>query len=140
MSLKRLLVLAAWTGVLTIIILSLVPGQERPHTGFTGHEEHFAAYAATGAVFALAFRHRIRRLWSIFGLSLLSVAMEIGQNFSPGRHPAVSDVLFSSLGAVAGIAAGTVMLLLLDGIPRNYPPPNHLGPLRQQRRDSATTN
>ena len=45
--------LAAWAGILAITVLSLVPGQERPHTGLSGLTEHFLAYACTG--FAISF-------------------------------------------------------------------------------------
>jgi hypothetical protein len=39
---------AGFFGVLAIIVLSLVPGAYRPHTGLPGVAEHFIAYYSTG--------------------------------------------------------------------------------------------
>ncbi len=38
----------AWTSVLAIVILSVVPGHIRPHAGLPGRFEHFTAYAGAG--------------------------------------------------------------------------------------------
>jgi hypothetical protein len=44
---------AGFFGVLAIIVLSLVPGTYRPHTGLPGVAEHFIAYCSTAFAFAL---------------------------------------------------------------------------------------
>ncbi len=44
MTLTRLFRLAGVTGVFLIVVLSLVPGSYRPHTGAPGGLEHFFAY------------------------------------------------------------------------------------------------
>src|SRR5438128_1544061 len=93
---------ATWFCVGTLIVLSLVPGSERPHTGIEGQWEHCLAYAGTGAIATLTYR---RPVWTIGGLSLLGCVLELLQNFVPGRGPAVTDALFSSSGAVLGAAA-----------------------------------
>ena len=46
---------AGFFGVLAIIVLSLVPGTYRPHTGLPGVAEHFIAYCSTAFAFALGF-------------------------------------------------------------------------------------
>src|SRR5690348_10135564 len=91
---------ATWFCVILVIVLSLVPGQDRPRTGLAGHGEHFIAYAGTGMIAMLSYH---RRLWTIVGLSLLSSVLEILQNFIPGRSPAVLDVIFSSVGGTTGV-------------------------------------
>ncbi len=111
---------ATWLCVALLVVLSLVPGQDRPHTGLTGHGEHFMAYAGTGMMAMLSYR---RLLWTIVGLSLLSSVLEILQNFVPGRSPAVLDAIFSS----AGGAIGTGMALLLS-LAVSY------SPVRKQRK------
>jgi hypothetical protein len=41
---------ATWLCVALLIVLSLVPGPDRPHTGIAGQSEHFIAYAGTGMI------------------------------------------------------------------------------------------
>jgi hypothetical protein len=46
---------AGFFGVLAIIVLSLVPGAYRPHTGLPGQAEHFIAYCSTALALTLGF-------------------------------------------------------------------------------------
>jgi VanZ family protein len=103
----------AWVCVLVIIVLSLLPGNERPHTGAPGQYEHFIAYAGTGFFFSLAYREFTHRLsiWAM--LAVLSGALEALQNFVPGRSPNVLDALASTSGATIGLIAGAVSILIL---------------------------
>ncbi|MFG1292629.1 VanZ family protein [Xanthobacter versatilis] len=89
---------------LVIVILSLLPGSERPHTGYSGNLEHFVAYLGTGAVTAFAFpAASLLRLALPFVLA--SGLFEIAQIFIPGRLPGVDNWMASSLGAFVGILA-----------------------------------
>ncbi len=97
---------ATWLCVAFVVVLSLVPGQDRPHTGIAGQSEHFIAYAGTAMIAMLSYR---RALWTIIGLSLLSCLLEILQNFVPGRSPAVMDVIFSSAGGATGTGAAALL-------------------------------
>jgi hypothetical protein len=63
---------AGFCGVLGIIILSLVPGVDRPHTGLPGEVEHFIAYGLTASALALGFRPLAFRVVLAIGLSLLA--------------------------------------------------------------------
>jgi VanZ family protein len=96
--------------VLTIIVLSLVPGVDRPHTGLPGEAEHFIAYCSTGIVFALGFWSRASRIMIALGLTLLAGSMEILQMWVPGRHPTIADAVVSSMGGLLGIALGGLLL------------------------------
>jgi VanZ family protein len=96
--------------VLTIIVLSLVPGVDRPHTGLPGEAEHFIAYCSTGTVFALGFWSRASRIMIALGLTLLAGSMEILQMWVPGRHSAIADAVVSSMGGLLGIALGGLLL------------------------------
>ena len=91
--------IAAWLCVTVIVVLSVLPGDERPHTGFPGQWEHVAAYAGTGLIATLAYDSAVR---TIIGLCLLSSSLELIQNFVPGRTPAVTDAVFSTAGAAGG--------------------------------------
>ena len=100
---------AGFCGVLAIILLSLVPGPDRPHTGLPGEAEHFAAYCLTGLAFAAGVRPLAFRIVLAAGLTLLAGSMEVLQHFVPGRHPAAADAIASSLGALTGIALGGLL-------------------------------
>lgn len=86
---------------LVIVVLSLVPGDERPHTGFSGNMEHFVAYAGTAGITALGFR-RLPPLWIALPFCIASALFELAQFYIPGRSPGLDNWLASSLGALAG--------------------------------------
>ena len=103
---------AGLCGVLGIIILSLVPGVDRPHTGLPGEVEHFIAYGLTASALALGFRPLAFRVVLAIGLSLLAGSMEIFQSWVPGRHPAITDAIVSSSGGLLGLAIGGLLFEL----------------------------
>jgi 4-amino-4-deoxy-L-arabinose transferase-like glycosyltransferase len=115
---------AGFFGVLAIIVLSLVPGTYRPHTGLPGEAEHFIAYFPTAFAFALGFRSRASRVVIALGLTLLAGSMEVLQLWVPGRHPAIIDAVVSSLGGLLGIALGGLLLGLAT---QAYKKHRHLG-------------
>jgi VanZ family protein len=97
-----------FVSVAGIAALSLVPGDQRPHSGFPGGAEHFAAYAGAGFLLAFAYVRRRDRLCGLLGLAIAAGCFELLQHFSPGRHPSVSDALASSSGAAFGAATGAL--------------------------------
>jgi len=103
---------AAFFGVLAIIALSACPGIDRPHTGLPGEAEHFIAYCATAAAFALGFWSRASRIMIALGLTLLAGSMEIMQLWVPGRHSAIGDAVVSGMGGLLGIVLGGLLLSL----------------------------
>ncbi|HZM08327.1 MAG TPA: VanZ family protein [Methylocella sp.] len=110
--------------VLAIIVLSLVPGVDRPHTGLPGEAEHFIAYCSTGTAFALGFWSRGSRIMVALGLTLLAGLMEIMQLWVPGRHSAIADAVVSSTGGLLGIALGGLLLGLAAQARKKH---RHLG-------------
>ena len=115
---------AGFFGVLAIMVLSLVPGIDRPHTGLPGVAEHFIAYYSTAFAFALGFRSRASRVVIVLGLTLLAGSMEVLQLWVPGRHSAIIDAVVSSLGGLLGIALGGLLLGLATQANRKH---RHLG-------------
>jgi VanZ family protein len=107
--LMRLARIAGWAGIATITILSLVPGSLRPHTGFPGQAEHFAAYACTGFALSLAYLGLRTRLifWSC--LATASSVFEILQIWIPGRDAKIQDALASTLGLTTGLLIGATL-------------------------------
>jgi len=95
--------------ILAIATLSLVPGSLRPHTGFPGQWEHFAAYFGAGALLSFAYASARPRLLGCAGLAAISGLFEVLQHFSPGRSPCVCDAVASSAGAAFGTIAGVVL-------------------------------
>jgi hypothetical protein len=100
---KRLFALraAGWLCVGLIAYLSLIPQDMEVRTGLLPGLEHSIAYAGTAGLLVLGYPGQ--GVWLIIGsLSAYSGLMEVLQSFSPGRHPAISGVLWSSAGAVVG--------------------------------------
>ena len=103
----RVLVLAAWSCIVALAFLSLTPKDHMLRTGFGGHIEHILAYLGTALVVASAYG-ATRRLHIVSGLIGYAGTLELLQNFSPGRTPAVEDFASSSIGVLLGTALFTV--------------------------------
>jgi VanZ family protein len=111
--LLRLAQIATWTGIVTITVLSLLPGSERPHTGLPGQVEHFLAYACTGLAASfgyLSFRERIV-FWTALGAA--SGFFELIQAWIPDRSSDVRDALASTIGLTAGLLLGAGFAALI---------------------------
>jgi VanZ family protein len=106
-----------WICLGVLVVLSLVPGAERPHTGYPGKFEHMIAYAGAGLFIVLAHERLRPRLTFWAGVATLSFVLEYLQNFSPGRGPSIDDALASSLGLTAGMTLTAVLLAAL--VPRS---------------------
>jgi VanZ family protein len=98
-------------GGLTVVafaVLSLVPRELRPHTGFAGPLEHIAAYAIGAGLLTLGYYKRNRPLFVVLSLTL--AILEIAQIWVPGRNPTVIDFAASSAGALIGAALAWIGL------------------------------
>jgi hypothetical protein len=92
---------AAWFCVLLITCLSLIPQDMQMRTPAPPGLEHAIAYGGTAGLLVLAYP--VRPVWLIIGsLSAYSGLMELLQSFSPGRHPGLDGLLWSSAGALLG--------------------------------------
>jgi VanZ family protein len=93
---------AAWGCVALIAVLSLLPAEEMVRTGVSGRVEHVVAYAGTALLAGLGYRDRgLVRVAA--ALVAYAAAMELLQDLSPGRRPAVGDWLAGSAGVLLGI-------------------------------------
>jgi VanZ family protein len=111
--------IAAWLAVLTIIVLSVVPGTVRPHVLGNDSAEHFVAYFIAGSLFAVGYQlaigyQRSQRLLSS-GILLATCAglLEFVQLWIPGRSASISDFEVSTIAAWIGLLA--VVLIRLTG-------------------------
>jgi VanZ family protein len=111
--LLRLARIATWSGIVTITVLSLLPGSERPHTGLPGQVEHFLTYACTGLAASfgyLSFRERVI-FWTALGAA--SGFFELIQAWIPDRSSDVRDALASTVGLTAGLLLGAGFAALI---------------------------
>jgi VanZ family protein len=96
----------AWFGILAVVILSVVPANERPVTGAGQTFEHFAAFALVAGTFAIGYRLSLMRLLSLAflfcgGIELLQVPL-------PTRHARLSDFVIDFFGS--SLAIGLVFV------------------------------
>ena len=91
----------AWIGVSAIIILSVVPADERPTTGFGQGIEHFAAFGVIAGVFAVSYRFTL--LQFLLMALLFCGGIELLQIPLPTRHARVSDFVTDLLGSSVAI-------------------------------------
>ena len=103
-----------WTCVLAILALSLAPGGNRPHTGYSGGTEHLFAYAGTGLVFSLGYQALRERFAIWTSLALVSGLLELAQTQIPGRSSSPVDAIVSTMGLTAGLIIGGVFLAAKD--------------------------
>jgi VanZ family protein len=106
---RTFLRLLGWAGILGIAVVSLVPGEFRPHSGMSAHFEHFTAYGLTAAVLAQAYAGRVGAVTLLACLTIYAGVLESAQLWIPGRHAAISDFAVSSLGILTGIAFITLI-------------------------------
>jgi VanZ family protein len=91
-------------------VLSLVPRELRPHTGFAAPLEHIAAYAIGAGLLTLCYYKRNQPLIVVSSLTLYAAVLEIAQIWVPGRDPKFIDFAASSAGALIGSAFGWIGL------------------------------
>jgi len=94
--------LAFVLSVITVIVLSLLPGPLMPHFRLSDKICHFLAYCETAAAGWLAFRMVAARKFVLPGLVLLGGALELLQHFVPGRSTDIFDFTVNCLGVAAG--------------------------------------
>ncbi len=108
---KRFFRLAAWAAIVTIGVLSIVPGELRPHTGASGYLEHVAAYVITALLLSLVYS-RCSRIVIVAPLSIYAASLEFAQLYVPGRGASVIDWIAGSFGSLIGAVVATFILRL----------------------------
>lgn len=100
--------LLGYGGWLAIIVLSVLPADERPHTGYGGFYEHFVAYAMVAGCLALAYQGR-KLIYLFVALVAGSGLLELAQQFIPGRTCELEGVT----SALAGVITAALAVNLL---------------------------
>lgn len=98
---------AAWAGLVLVAIAALTPIEFRPTSSLPPTTERFAAFAAVGFAFALAYpRQFLAAALIVIGAALL---LEVLQVLTPSRHGRLPDALVKMLGASAGLTLGRLL-------------------------------
>lgn len=99
-SLRRVLPYAFGFCLVLLAVLSWLPGDDVPRTGFAGKFEHLVAYAGTMLIGGLAWPDRRRAPMLVGGLTAYAAVMELGQLVAPSRHASILDFLAGTVGIV----------------------------------------
>jgi hypothetical protein len=91
----------AWFGIATIVVLSVVPADERPVTGTGQCFEHLTAFGLVAGMFAIGYRFTLTRL--LLMALLFCGGIELLQVPLPTRHARVSDFAIDLLGSYFAI-------------------------------------
>ncbi len=95
--------LAAGLSVVTIVILSVVPGNMRPHILGNDPAEHFVAYSITGSLLAVGYLSPMQLLASGVLLPVCAGLLELAQTWIPGRMPSAGEFTASAIGTWIGL-------------------------------------
>jgi VanZ family protein len=107
---------AGWVGLAAIVVLSLVPGSERPQNalGLTGQYEHLLAYMSTAGALGLGYRKATTRAALLALLVICAALLETAQIWVPGRTAQLIDFVASSIGAALGLLTAAVLDYLVS--------------------------
>jgi VanZ family protein len=102
-----------WLAVIVIGIVSVVPGDMRPHTGASGHLEHAIAYVIGTALMSFGYGGRHYPTGVALFLVLFAGFLETAQLLIPGRGGALSDFAASAGGVFVGSTLAWTVLRTL---------------------------
>lgn len=100
---EKLFKAAVWFSLLGLAVLTLIPADERPVSGFQHDLEHLIAFGPAGFLLGLAYAGRFR--WLYPGALAFALVLELSQIPLPSRHARVSDLIVDAVAACLGLAA-----------------------------------
>ena len=109
----------AWSLLIAIVVMTVVPASLRVVTGTPHNVEHALVFLVTGIAFGLGYELRITVICA--AAIVFCAALELLQLAVPGRHARLSDFLIDSGAASFGIAIPWVARRLGEG-PRTHAP------------------
>jgi uncharacterized membrane protein HdeD (DUF308 family) len=105
--LQKFATIAAWALLTFITYATLSPMQARPTLPTPSSVEHFAAFAALGGLFCLAYpKHTVFVCALVFGSAAL---LEVAQLLTADRHARFADAMQKLAGGAFGIILLTVV-------------------------------
>ena len=106
-SMKAVFQVAAWLSLLLIVVLSVVPPEDRPMTPAPHDIEHIIIFFVTGSAFGFGYSTRLQ-VQAVL-LIAFAAAIELIQLGVPGRHSRLSDFIVDAFGASIGVGLAAVM-------------------------------
>jgi VanZ family protein len=97
---------AAWLLTLAVIVLSFVPPSHRVVTYAPHNLEHFAIFFATGVAFGVGYQSR--PFVSGIALVIFCGAIELAQNWVPGRHARLTDFIVDAAATCVGVSMASL--------------------------------
>lgn len=107
----RLAKLGAWSCVLILAVLSLLPKELHAHSEATGWKVHGIAYFGTMVIWAVGYGNQIDLTRPALALSTYAAILEVAQNLSPGRTPRFVDFVGGVGGVLLALAIAKLALL-----------------------------
>jgi VanZ family protein len=99
---EKLFKAASWVSMLGLVVLTVIPADERPVSGLQHNWEHFIAFGPAGFLFGLAYARRFR--WLYLGAIAFTLALELSQIPLTDRHARVDDFIVDAVAACLGLA------------------------------------
>jgi VanZ family protein len=110
--------IARWIALaiaVAIAAVTLSPISSRPKTAAPADVERALAFALLGGTIALGyFRHRDLLVGILLAI-LFAALLEAGQNFVPGRHGHMHDLLIKALAVILGAAVVWILRRMQRG-------------------------
>jgi hypothetical protein len=91
-----------------LVLLTVVPADERPTTSLPHHLEHFLAFGFAGALIGIAFA--METLTMLIASACFTVGLECVQIPLPSRHARLSDVVVDTVAICAGVLLARIRL------------------------------
>lgn len=111
MTIRRIVLIAAWVGLALVILVTASPIGARPTTVTTTDLDRAAAFALLAALFVIAYPKHVLTVLGVLFVSAFFI--ELVQFVSVTRHPEIEDALIKALGVVFGSGLGACINLLL---------------------------
>ena len=104
---RRFFQVLGWLLLFAIIVLTVVPPQERPVTPAPHDVEHLSIFLLTGLAFGLGYARRY--FVQILALVLFAAAIEMIQLAIPGRHSRLSDFVVDAFSVSIGVGLAVIL-------------------------------
>lgn len=98
---EKTLKAANWLIILGLVIVTIIPADKRPVSGFQHDLEHFLAFGFAGLTFGLAYAGPLGA--RCLGAIVFTLALELSQIPLATRHARVEDFVVDAVAACLGI-------------------------------------
>jgi VanZ family protein len=89
-----------------IVVLSVVPAEDRPVTPLPHDLEHLGIFVLAGAAFGVGYAEFVVLSFALIGFS---AAVELLQTFIPTRHARLSDFIVDACSIWFGLVLGALL-------------------------------